>query len=66
MKKYNIEDCNELDIDFTQGRITYDEYVTQLCIFEVGEENFSHYDLAEHDLYIFCCDDTIKIMRDFY
>ena len=66
MKKYDEDYFNRLDIDFTSGKITYDEYVKELCIFEVGEENFSHYLLAEHDLYIFCYDDTIKIMRDFY
>ena len=66
MKKYDEDYFNRLDRDFINNKITYDEYVKELCIFEVGEENFSHYDLAEHDLYIYCCDDTIKVIRDFY
>ena len=81
MKKYNIEKLNadfsngritcneyvtELHTEFFSGRITYNEFVTGLCIAEVGEEKFSNYDLIEGDLYIYCTDDTIKVMKDFY
>ena len=66
MKKYDEDYFDRLDRDFINNKITYDEYVKELCIFEVGEDRFDFYDLAEHDLYIYCTDDTVKVIRDFY
>ena len=56
----------KIEVDFINGRITYDEYIKRLCIFKVGIDRFDFYDLAEHDLYIYCTDDTVEVVRDFY
>ena len=66
MKKYDENYFEKLHTDFFNGRITYNEFVTGLCYAEVGEEKFSNYDLIEGDLYIYCTDGTIKVIRDFY
>ena len=66
MKKYDEDYFERSNRDFVNNRITYDKYVKELCMFEVGEENFSHYLLAEHDLYIFCYDGTAKVISNFY
>ena len=64
MKKY--ETFAEAIEDYSNNKITFDEYVEAICILYVGIERFDYYDLAEHDLYIYCTDDEIEIVRNFY
>lgn len=64
MKKY--ESYGEVLQDYIDEKITFDEYVKETCIVFVGANNFDYYDLAEHDLYIYCTDDTVEVIENFY
>lgn len=64
--KQKYETFKDLVQDYENNKITYNKYVEQLCILYVGEDYYDFYDLAEHDLYIYCTDDTIRIIENFY
>ena len=64
MKKY--ESYGEVLQDYIDDKITYDEYVEETCIVFVGANNFDYYDLAEHDLYIYCTNGKVAIIKNFY
>ena len=64
MKKY--ETYAEIFEDYSNNKITYNEYVEELCILYVGINRFDFYDLAEHDLYIYCTDGTVETIENFY
>ena len=64
--KQKYETINELLQDYIDNKISYNEYVRQLCILYVGEDNFDFYDLIEHDLYIYCTDNTVMVVENFY
>ena len=64
MKKY--DSYGEILQDYIDDKMTYDEYVRETCILYVGADRFDYYDLAEHDLYIYCTDGTIAIISNFY
>ena len=57
MKKY--KDPIELIYDYVNKKINYDEYLKQLCILNVGEDNYDKYELYEHlyKLYVYTKDD---------
>lgn len=65
-QKYEPEPINKLLKDYADNKISYNEYVRQLCILYVGEDNFDFYDLIEHDLYIYCTDESVIIIKNFY
>lgn len=64
--KQNYETFEDLLQDYITNKITYNKYIEQLCILYVGEDNFDFYDLIEHDLYIYCTDDTVRVIENFY
>lgn len=64
--KQKYETFDNLVQDYIDNKISYDEYVEQICILYVGEDNYDYYDLAEHDLYIYCADDTVMVVENFY
>ena len=64
MKKY--ESYGEVLQDYIDNKITFGEYVKETCIVYVGADRFDYYDLAEHDLYIYCTDGTIAVISNFY
>lgn len=64
--KQKYETINELLQDYDDNKISYNEYVRQLCILYVGEDNFDFYDLIEHDLYIYCTDGNVIVIEKFY
>ena len=64
MKKY--ESYGEVLEDYLNNKITFDEYVEETCIVYVGADKFDYYDLAEHDLYIYCTNGQIAVIENFY
>ena len=64
--KQKYETFDELVQAYIDNKISYNEYVRQLCILYVGEDNFDFYDLIEHDLYIYCTDDNVMVIANFY
>ena len=64
--KQKYETINELLQAYENNKISYNEYVRQLCILYVGEDNFDFYDLIDHDLYIYCTDETVVVIEKFY
>ena len=55
----------KLFIDYYEGKISFKEYTRRYCEVLVGIDNFDYYDLAEHDLYIYC-NDTVEVIENFY
>ena len=56
----------KLFIDYYEGKISFKEYTRRYCEVLVGVNRFDFYDLAEHDLYIYCTDDTVEVIENFY
>lgn len=52
------KDIIELIYDYVNKKINYDEYLKQLCILNVGEDNYDKYELYEHlyKLYVYTKD----------
>ena len=46
MKKY--KNVIELIYDYVNKKIDYDEYLKQLCILTVGEDNYDKYELYKY------------------
>ena len=55
----------KLFIDYYEEKISFSEYTRRYCEILVGIDNFDYYDLAEHDLYIYCTD-TVEVIENFY
>ena len=55
----------KLFIDYYEGKISFKEYTKRYCEVLVGVNNFDYYDLAEHDLYIYC-NDSVEVIENFY
>ena len=55
----------KLFIDYYEEKISFNEYTRRYCEVVVGIDNFDYYDLAEHDLYIYCTD-TVEVIENFY
>ena len=53
-------------IDFYEEKISFEEYTRRYCAVVVGVYNFDFYDLAEHDLYIYCTNDEVEVIEDYY
>ena len=53
-------------IDYYEEKISFKEYTRRYCEIVVGVYRFDYYDLAEHDLYIYCTDDTVEVIENFY
>ena len=56
----------KLFIDYYEEKISFSEYTRRYCEVVVGVNRFDFYDLAEHDLYIYCTDDDIEVIENFY
>ena len=56
----------KLFIDYYEEKISFSEYTRRYCEVVVGVYNFDFYDLAEHDLYIYCTDETVEVIENFY
>ena len=56
----------KLFIDFYEEKISFNEYTRRYCEVVVGVNRFDYYDLAEHDLYIYCTDETVEVIENFY
>ena len=56
----------KLFIDYYEEKISFSEYTRRYCEAVVGVNRFDFYDLAEHDLYIYCTDDDIEVIENFY
>ena len=56
----------KLFIDYYEGKISFKEYTKRYCEVLVGINRFDFYDLAEHDLYIYCTDDTVEVIENYY
>ena len=56
----------KLFIDYYEGKISFKEYTKRYCEVLVGVNRFDFYDLAEHDLYIYCTDDTVEVIENYY
>ena len=56
----------KLFIDYYEEKISFNEYTRRYCEVVVGVYRFDFYDLAEHDLYIYCTDDDIEVIENFY
>ena len=56
----------KLFIDYYEEKISFSEYTRRYCEIVVGIDNFDYYDLAEHDLYIYCTDETVEVIENFY
>ena len=56
----------KLFIDYYEGKISFKEYTRRYCEVVVGVYNFDFYDLAEHDLYIYCTNDEVEVIENFY
>ena len=52
-------------IDYYAEKISLSEYTRRYCEIIVGIDNFDYYDLAEHDLYIYC-NDSVEVIENFY
>ena len=55
----------KLFIDFYEEKISFEEYTRRYCEVVVGVNNFDYYDLAEHDLYIYC-NDSVEVIENYY
>lgn len=55
----------KLFIDFYEEKISFEEYTRRYCEVVVGVYNFDYYDLAEHDLYIYC-NDSVEVIENYY
>ena len=53
-------------IDFYEEKISFEEYTRRYCEVVVGVYNFDFYDLAEHDLYIYCTNDEVEVIENYY
>ena len=53
-------------IDYYEEKISFEEYTRRYCEVIVGIDNFDYYDLAEHDLYIYCNYGTVEVIENFY
>lgn len=56
----------KLFIDYYEEKISFEEYTRRYCEVVVGIGNFDYYDLAEHDLYIYCTYGTVEVIENFY
>ena len=56
----------KLFIDYYEEKISFSEYTRRYCEIVVGIDNFDYYDLAEHDLYIYCNYGTVEVIENFY
>ena len=56
----------KLFIDYYEGKISFKEYTRRYCEVLVGVNRLDFYDLAEHDLYIYCTDETVEVIENFY
>ena len=56
----------KLFIDYYEEKISFSEYTRRYCEVVVGVYRFDYYDLAEHDLYIYCTDDTVEVIENYY
>ena len=56
----------KLFIDYYEEKISFSEYTRRYCEIIVGIDNFDYYDLAEHDLYIYCTYGTVEVIENFY
>ena len=56
----------KLFIDYYEGKISFKEYTRRYSEVVVGVYRFDYYDLAEHDLYIYCTDDTVEVIENYY
>ena len=56
----------KLFIDYYEEKISFSEYTRRYCEIVVGVNRFDFYDLAEHDLYIYCTDDNVEVIENFY
>ena len=56
----------KLFIDYYEEKISFKDYTRRYCEAVVGVYRFDYYDLAEHDLYIYCTDDTVEVIENFY
>ena len=56
----------KLFIDYYEEKISFSEYTRRYCEIVVGIDNFDYYDLAEHDLYIYCTNGTVEVIENFY
>ena len=56
----------KLFIDYYEEKISFKEYTKRYCEVLVGVNRFDFYDLAEHDLYIYCTDDTVEVIENYY
>ena len=56
----------KLFIDYYEGKINFKEYTRRYCEVIVGVYNFDFYDLAEHDLYIYCTNDEVEVIENYY
>ena len=53
-------------IDYYEEKISFEEYTRRYCEVVVGVYNFDFYDLAEHDLYIYCTNDEVEVIENYY
>ena len=53
-------------IDYYEEKISFEEYTRRYCEIVVGVYRFDYYDLAEHDLYIYCTDDSVEVIENYY
>ena len=56
----------KLFIDFYEEKISFEEYTRRYCEVIVGVYNFDFYDLAEHDLYIYCTNGEVEVIENYY
>ena len=56
----------KLFIDYYEEKISFKEYTRRYCEVIVGANRFDYYDLAEHDLYIYCTDNTVEVIEEYY
>ena len=56
----------KLFIDYYEEKISFKEYTRRYCEVVVGVNRFDFYDLAEHDLYIYCTDDDVEVIENYY
>ena len=55
----------KLFVDYYEEKISFEEYTRRYCEVVVGIDNFDYYDLAEHDLYIYC-NDSVEVIENYY
>ena len=56
----------KLFIDYYEEKISFKEYTKGYCEVIVGANRFAYYDSVEHDLYIYCTDDTVEVIEEYY